>query len=581
MVNKLKRKIVLMNIVFMLSGILFVACEPLAVPPDMPVFPSEILQLLTPSPEPEATEKILEMAMPIPELTETPTHEPEGDTPKIWRNENLPDRIKNALSKTDVFTITENQAEADYKLNYLKEGGQSEWVFALVAPFKTLTDEVGFAQFEAFWKGSDDFPAKSLVMNKEALEAMKALLGDPVVEVHMVMCFEEFIEKFHGTSDTWAVLEFEHLREFYKVIAIDGQSPVRKDFDPQSYPLTVSIGLEQVNATDALLEEYEALKARLAEGLPATNREANKLTTVVMTGVTAMVRATAKEMEIKGVLYPGESVRKLLREADITHISNEIPFYNQCPEPQWTQENLVFCSNPRYIDLLLDIGADVIDLTGDHFQDYGAEAMHQTLDIYQAHNLPYFGGGRNIDQARTPVKFEVNGNKIAFLGCNGKAPGDDTASETNPGAYHCNMEDMVVAIDKLITEGYLPIVTFQHYEYYHWAAEPYLVEDFRRVAEAGAVAVSGSQGHQPHAYEFHEGAFIHYGLGNLFFDQLTTYADTDKAFIDRLVFYDGRLISVELITTRFYDWSKPVIVYGEDRIEMLEKLFEYSDWEEK
>ncbi|HPX66244.1 MAG TPA: hypothetical protein PLW45_06545, partial [Anaerolineaceae bacterium] len=321
----MKQKIVLMNIVFILSGILFVACEPLAVPPDKPVIPSEILQLVTPSPEPEASEEILETAMPSPELTETPTQESEGDTPKIWSNENLPDRIKNALSKTDEIALTENQAEADYKLNYLKEGGQSEWVFALVAPFKTLTDEVGFAQFEAFWKGSDDFPAKSLVMNKETLEAMKALLGDPVVEVHMVMCFEEFIEKFHGTSDTWAVLDFEHLREFYKVIAIDGQSPVRKDFDPQSYPLTVSIGLEQVNATDVLSEEYEALKARLAEGLPATNRDANKLTTVVMTGVTAMVRATAKEMEIKGVLYPGESVRELLREADITHISNEIP----------------------------------------------------------------------------------------------------------------------------------------------------------------------------------------------------------------------------------------------------------------
>ncbi len=94
MVNKLKQKIVLMNIIFMLSGILFVACEPLAVPPDKPVIPSEILQLVTPSPEPEASEEILETAMPSPELTETPTQEPEGDTPKIWRNENLPNRIK-------------------------------------------------------------------------------------------------------------------------------------------------------------------------------------------------------------------------------------------------------------------------------------------------------------------------------------------------------------------------------------------------------------------------------------------------------------------------------------------------------
>jgi len=83
----------------------------------------------------------------------------------------------------------------------------------------------------------------------------------------------------------------------------------------------------------------------------------------------------------------------------------------------------------------------------------------------------------------------------------------------------------------------------------------------------------------PNHNEFYDGAFIHYGLGNLFFDQLNIYSDTDKAFIDRFVFYDGKLISVELITTKFFDWSKPVIVYGEDREEMLQMLFKVSDWD--
>lgn len=537
------------------------------------------------APEPEQTEEIVHnevdnTVIPNPDITEIPTQEPEFALPKIWKNENLPSEIEIALSRMEGIGFTENEAEADYKLDYLKEGGQSEWVFALVAPFKTVTDEVSFAQLEAFWKGSTDFPAKSLVMNQEALDAMKVLLGEPAVEVSVVMWFEKFAEKINDSPDTWAVVDFLSLRQFFKVIAIDGQSPIRKDFDPEVYPLRVSIGLEQGSCADGAMEEFEAIKARLAECLPSTNRDADKLATVVMTGVTAMVRATAKEMELKGILYPGEDVRDMLIEADITHVSNEIPFYDQCPEPQWTQENLVFCSDPKYIDLLLDIGTDVIDLTGDHFKDYGVDAMNQTLDIYQEHHIPYFGGGRNIDEARTPVKFEVNGNRIAFLGCNGKTSGYATASETSPGAYHCNMDDMVAVIDQLITEGYMPIVTFQHFEYYQWNAEPILVDDFRRVAEAGAVMVSGSQGHQPHAYEFYNDAFIHYGLGNLFFDQLDIYPDTNKAFIDRLVFYDGRLISVELITTKFYDWSKPVIVFGEEREEMLQMLFEVSDWKE-
>jgi poly-gamma-glutamate capsule biosynthesis protein CapA/YwtB (metallophosphatase superfamily) len=33
------------------------------------------------------------------------------------------------------------------------------------------------------------------------------------------------------------------------------------------------------------------------------------------------------------------------------------------------------------------------------------------------------------------------------------------------------------------------------------------------------VIVSGSQAHQPHGFEFYNGSLIHYGLGNLFFDQ--------------------------------------------------------------
>ena len=573
-----EKKIVLISILLLLSFFIF-ACEPLAEVPDEPLIPSPTLPVETPSLEPEPTEEIVETLVPSPELTEISTQEPEEYSPKIWKNENLPADIELVISQMQDIIFTENEAEADCRLDYLKDSGQSEWIFALVAPFKTITDEVSFTQFEAFWKGSTDFPAKSLVMTQETLDAMKVLLGDPVVEVHTVMWSEEFSETFNETSDIWAVLSFELLSEYYKVIAIDGQSPVRKDFNPESYPLKAFIGLEQLSDTNITSEEFSALNARLADALPTSNRDANKLATVMMTGVTAMVRATAKEMEIKGVLYPGGDVRDILREADITHVSNEIPFYSYCPEPQWTQETLKFCSDPRYIDLLLDIGTDIVDLTGDHFADYGSEAMYETLDIYKENHLPYFGGGRNIEEAKTPVKFEVNGNKIAFIGCNGKEAGYATVSQTNPGAYSCNMDYMVEAIQQLVSEGYLPIVTFQHFEYYHWGAEQELVDDFRRVAEAGAVIVSGSQGHQPHAYEFYDGAFIHYGLGNLFFDQLNIYSDTDKAFIDRFVFYDGKLISVELITTKFFDWSKPVIVYGEDREEMLQMLFKVSDWD--
>ena len=45
-------------------------------------------------------------------------------------------------------------------------------------------------------------------------------------------------------------------------------------------------------------------------------------------------------------------------------------------------------------------------------------------------------------------------------------------------------------------------------------------EHRHRPADAGAVIVSGSQSHVPLQMEFYKGAFIHYGLGNLFFGQM-------------------------------------------------------------
>ena len=91
---------------------------------------------------------------------------------------------------------------------------------------------------------------------------------------------------------------------------------------------------------------------------------------------------------------------------------------------------------------------------------------------------------------------------------------------------------MVSEIQELKAEGYQVIATFQHDEIYLWEPEPNMREDFRKLAEAGATIVSGSQAHQPHVYEFRGDSFIHYGLGNLFFDQLGWYDDSDKAFLD-------------------------------------------------
>ena len=129
------------------------------------------------------------------------------------------------------------------------------------------------------------------------------------------------------------------------MLTVDGQSPIRKNFDA----LGVSSGRP---VYFAILKQASSLFS-----LPSSNYDPSKLTTVIMTGVTALVRATAFTMEMKGSTYPGERIRDLMREADIAHISNEIPFFTGCTFPKPNQVALVFCSDPKYMDLLTDIGS--------------------------------------------------------------------------------------------------------------------------------------------------------------------------------------------------------------------------------
>jgi poly-gamma-glutamate synthesis protein (capsule biosynthesis protein) len=79
---------------------------------------------------------------------------------------------------------------------------------------------------------------------------------------------------------------------------------------------------------------------------------------------------------------------------------------------------LRFCSDPDYIALLEEVGTDIVELTGDHFGDWGPEAMRYTLEMYEQRGWTYYGGGYDRKDARQARLIEHNGNKIAFIGCN-------------------------------------------------------------------------------------------------------------------------------------------------------------------
>lgn len=451
---------------------------------------------------------------------------------------------------------------------YAQEPTASRRLYTVSAPYLTITDDIQFADLQCFWAGTCDTFAgiegvSTLYISEEEFPLISAIFSMEPDRKHIVSLPKANLYTDENLANAWMIIPFEDIEPRRKIITVDGADILFNKFDPDTWPLTAVIGTlpEGIKITD----------------LPVSNRDANKLTNLVLTGVTAMVRGTAAYMDLDP-LYPASLIREPLIDADILHINNEVPFAEKCNIKEH-YNGLIFCSKPAYMALLEDIGTDILELDGDHFQDHGDEPVLLTLDMYDEAGIPYYGGGHNKQEAQEPLLIDHNGNRFAFLGCNGKEIGYAVASDTRPGAVHCDIDLMKSQIGNLRKQGIIPIVTFQHLEVFQVRAIDEVREDFEAVRDAGAVIVSGSQSHIPMEFDVSATNFIHYGLGNLFFDQAFFLPETAEAFIDRHIFYDGRYINTELLTIRFTNNALSQYMDPDDRAQLLERIFDISEVE--
>ena len=514
---------------------------------------------------------------PRPTLTPVPTLTPTPVWPvTLFLPFGLPAPAADALQATveaypDLFALSPSAENADVQVVFNADGDTipvAEWVFAIVVPFPTITDEVAWPDVVSVWAGTPagPFGGQPLLLTRETAATLVAVLGDPAPGAIELLAAGEILDRAWSSRPAWAIIPFEDLEPRWKVLKIDGRSVLDDEMDTGAYPLAVAVsitGLERgVRRLDEALDTFFA------------NRDPTRLSTVILTGVTALTRATAVRMDRNGPTYPGQDIRPWLLDADITHISNEVSFATSCP-PASDERTMVFCSDPSYIALFEDLDIDVIELTGNHLRDWGAAAMEFTFGMYDERSMAYFGGGRNLAEAQAVLTLTAGIHTFGFVGCS--PPPSNPAGVDSPGAAPCDWDLLGGQIAEMRDQNIIPIVTLQYWEYYQYEPTGQQRADFHALAEAGAAIVSGSQAHQPQGFDFHSDAFIHYGLGNLFFDQMWSL-ETRQEFIDRHVFYDGRHISTELLTAILEDYSRPRPMTPDEREELLEAAFGASGW---
>lgn len=505
-----------------------------------------------------------------------PTPDP-LDGLSLYISPDLPDGLLGASIFPTNLVIVDHQTANTLTFGLVEpENALSSWLYVLVAPFPTVVDDIEMSELLAIWRSSGDGVSSDiqLLVTQKTLTAFEFLWGKASSEKVAVAEKEEILNRC-WEQGLWALIPFEELAPEWKVILVDGNSPLISDFSSETYPLKVNFGLQNPELKP---EVIDILKSNGLD-IPVSNFDADLMTSVLMTGTTALVRSTAERMETKGILYPGEKIGEVLRDADFTHISNEVSFSPSCPDPNPMIISLRFCSNPEYLPLLKDMDIDIVELTGNHLLDFNTDAFLYTLDLYRENRMHYFGGGENQEIAQAALMITHHQNKLAFIGCNAVGPDFAWAGEDTAGAAKCDFEWMQDEIARLTDEGYLVIAALQDGENYDIMPMPWVKEHMDQLSQAGAVIVSGSQSHVAQGISFSGNGIIHYGLGNLFFDQMDfPVTGIRRQFYDKHFFYDGHYINTQLITAVLEDYAQPRLMTDEERTLFLIEVFTASGW---
>src|SRR5271154_7037098 len=110
-----------------------------------------------------------------------------------------------------------------------------------------------------------------------------------------------------------------------------------------------------------------------------------------------------------------ELVRDTLKTADIRFAQCE-RVYSERGYMQVHSGGHNSRQHPRMAEIFPESGFNVVSLASNHGMDWGQEALLDTKKLFEEMGIQTIGAGANIDEARKPAIFDVNGVRVGILG---------------------------------------------------------------------------------------------------------------------------------------------------------------------
>lgn len=261
-----------------------------------------------------------------------------------------------------------------------------------------------------------------------------------------------------------------------------------------------------------------------------------------------------------------------MQQADILMINNEFS-YSQRGEPL-PDKAFAFRSRPENVNLLHEMGVDIVSLANNHVYDWGEDALFDTLDTLKGAGIPYVGAGRNLDEAAAPYYFEINGRTIAFISATqverNENPDTKGATEVTAGTFRCfTKEEFSGLLDDIreadgkadLTVVYIHWGT-ENTDVLHWAQEWQAPE----IIKAGADLIIGDHPHCLQPVDYIDGVPVFYSLGNFWFNSKTL----DTGLL-KVTYEESGEIRCQFLPAKQHD-CRTDLVTGEEKQRILDYL---------
>lgn len=243
-------------------------------------------------------------------------------------------------------------------------------------------------------------------------------------------------------------------------------------------------------------------------------------------------------------------------------------------------------SEPEMVKGIVGAGIDAVSVANNVTWPW--MALMKSIKVLEENNIPYTGGGENLDAAHQPVILEKNGTRVGFLAyaCT-VFPFLHAATETMPGVATVRIHTAYEPPPKYDKPGTPPIIITTPYKNelermerdiselqenvdvvicsYHWGRShhteliDYQVTVAHVAIDAGADVIMGHGNHELGAIEVYKNKPVFYGLANLVFDW-EQMLDRPNGLLAKIDVSQGNLARVSVVPLQRDDQNYPHIL---------------------